>query len=116
MGLKITNEINTTQGSTTELYINVRSANFAKAQYIGIGDPADIFKVEINTYLNEAARVADPTDTCMTTELKNIYDWISGGSPDELDGLKGNLNAFEFAYSKVKESLELAGFTVVDVD
>lgn len=114
MGLKITDEINTDKGVTSEAYINIASQSFKKADCKLLEN--DSFDVGLNLYINEEARVNDPSNTCISAAVPKYLGYSDIGSPSQLEGLKGDKNAFAFAYSLIKESLEERGFTVVDVD
>lgn len=113
MGLKITNTIDTDKGRTAEAYVNIAKQSFSKAD--GELLMNDSFDVRINLYLNKEARDSDPRDTCISAAVNKYFGYSDLGSPGQLEGLKGEENAFAFAYSLLKESLEADGFTVEDV-
>ena len=112
MGLKITDEIFTNKGVTTEAYINVERQIFKK----GNMTEEDSFDINVNMYMSEAARLNDPLDTCESAQVYRYFGYANIGSPGQLEGLKGVQNAFEFTYELLKASLEEQGFTVIDVD
>lgn len=114
MGLKITNEISTNKGVTNEAYINIAKQSFRKAD--GNLLKHDSFDINLNVYINEETRISNPLDTCDSAAIPKYLGYSDVGSPGQLYGLRGDENAFAFAYTLIKESLEEKGFTVVDVD
>jgi hypothetical protein len=101
MGLIITNEIYTNAGVTTALYININRFDINKDAMVFIAT---------NLYLNKDARELNVGDTVNTRQVAPILrlDYL-----DIREQLK-TLTIHEILYSKLKESLESQGHTVVD--
>ena len=106
MGLKITDQIFTDSGETSEMYINIKNFEYKKDQEIGLPQKY------INTYLNEADRIADSSNTARSKAVALQYSFIDDGT---IDDFKDNDNAFDFSYSLIKQELQSLGYNTVDV-
>jgi hypothetical protein len=100
MGLKITNEIHTNKGVTSEMYLNIENISLGKNNNLSIF---------INKYLNKDARDAEKFDVCQSFETNNILTFEILISDLETNYL------YDLAYAKVKTELESKGLTVVDL-
>ncbi len=101
MGLIITDEIYTNAGLTTTLYININRINIVKN--------SAIFS-EVNVYLNKEARELSEGDIINTRQVApSIYFNYS-----EISEQLKSSTIHEILYSKLKESLESQGHTVID--
>jgi hypothetical protein len=99
MGLKITSEIYTDGGTTSDAYVNIETVKVSKSGTIN---------AFLNLYLNEEARLADPTKTVTSQQ---VYSRV-GKTDDSAFTLTGNV--YEVAYALTKEKLEAFGLTVID--
>jgi len=88
MAIKITNQIITDKGTTSSLYINIKSVEYNKE----IGDMV----VTVNVYKNQTAR--NNNEKCRTFVIPRnyVFDW---GVDELID------NAFTVAYSKLTQKL-----------
>lgn len=112
MGLKITTELYTDAGVSSEVYVNIETIKIVKKNQL---------IVSLNNYLNRSAREANEKDTILCRQLYSsicVPLTIESRNPDSIDStLFTELTAtyiHEFAYSKVKEKLSIAGLTVED--
>ena len=112
MGLKITDQIFTDSGETSEMYINIKNFEYKKDQEIGLPQKTDTLHIYINTYLNEADRIADSSNTARSKAVALQYSFIDDGT---IDDFKDNDNAFDFSYSLIKQELQSLGYNTVDV-
>jgi hypothetical protein len=101
MGLKITDQIYTNGGATTEAYLNIEKAILTKDGFLAI---------HINSYLSLADRVTDPSNIVNSKQLYTRVAFTEFGSPSILE----TLNIYEASYSLLKDKLESNGLTVVD--
>lgn len=99
MGLKITSEIYTDGGTTSDAYVNIEAVKVSKSGTIN---------AFLNLYLNEEARLADPTKTVTSQQ---VYSRV-GKVEDPSIAVSGN--AYEVAYAIAKEKLKAFGLTVID--
>ena len=97
MGLKITNEIYTNKGLTSEMYVNIENIILNKNNH---------GSMIINKYVNKAARDANQFDTCQSFDIQNS---LVLNLP--VSGLSSTY-VYDLAYTKVKEELESKGLTV----
>jgi len=100
MGLKITNEIYTNKGVTSEMYLNIENISLNKNNSI---------LVFVNLYLNKNIRDVEKFNTVLSFDVKNnlTIDVV-------ITDLETNY-IYDLAYTKLKEDLESKGFTVVDL-
>jgi hypothetical protein len=113
MGLKITDQLDTDKGRTSEAYVNIKKTVFTKASS---KSGHDSMCIEINLYVNETARLNEPQDTCRSAKIFKYFGFLDEGSPGLLQGLGGTDNAYAFAYSLLRDKLTELGHTVIDVD
>jgi hypothetical protein len=101
MGLKITSEIHTNKGVTSEMYLNIENIMLSKSN--------NNTSVILNKYLNKEDRDANQFDRCETYDIQNIL---------MLNLKTGDLSSvfiYQLAYTKIKEWLESKGLTVEDL-
>jgi len=110
MGLIIKSEINTDRGTTSQAYLNIKKITFRKGG--GVMITSDAIDIDVNLYVDYSNRESDPASTASSQNIPRYFGAIDAGSPGDLSDLKGSLNVFEFAYSKVKEELERRGLEV----
>ncbi len=105
MGLKITSEIATNGGVTSEAYLNIAKLTFSK------GQAADVW---VNLYLSEAARDEHAENTVSSMLVPRRFGINDKGSPSALS-LFSSETLYQVAYDEIKMILEERGLTVIDV-
>ena len=100
MGLKITSEIHTNKGVTSEMYLNIENIVLNKKNNSSI---------IINKYINKDVRDANEFDKCESFETSNVLALNL-----DVEGLSSNY-VYELAYAKLKENIESKGLTVEDL-
>lgn len=104
MGLKITTELYTDAGPSTESYVNIESIEIKKDRGL---------QISLNSYLNREARDLDPNITVTCKKLyARIFVPIESDSP-EFEEIS-TTSIYSFAYSKVKAKLEESELSVED--
>ena len=105
MALKITSEIATLAGLTSEAYLNIEKLTFQKDKAVDIW---------VNLYLNETDREQSPESKTMSNQVPKRFGVANTGSPGELVLLDSE-TLYQFGYSHIKSYLENKGLTVEDV-
>ena len=112
MGLKITSELYTDAGVSSEVYVNIETIKIVKKNQL---------IVSLNNYLNKSAREDNERDTILCRQLYSSICVPLTSESDDPDSIDSTLFTeltttyiHEFAYSKVKEKLTGAGLTVED--
>jgi hypothetical protein len=101
MGLKITSEIHTNKGVTSEMYLNIENLMLSKSN--------NNTSVILNKYLNKGDRDANKFDRCESYQISNMLTL-------KLDiGDLSSVFIYQLAYAKIKEDLESKGLTVEDL-
>lgn len=104
MGLKITTEIYTDAGASSEAYVNIEAINFEKGRGLS---------VKLNNYLNKEAKDLNPNDKIICRKLfASVFIQVENGSP-EFENLVST-SIYALAYNKVKERLIENGLSVED--
>jgi hypothetical protein len=101
MGLKITSEIHTNKGVTSEMYLNIENIILSKFN--------NNRSIMVNKYLNKDARDANHFDKCESYEIPNVLNLNL-----DINELS-SVYVYELAYTKIKEELESKGLTVEDL-
>jgi hypothetical protein len=116
MALKITNEIATSVGMTSEAYLNIESFSYKKSKGVMNipGVDSDSMSVKVNLYLNKEERLSSPGKTAVSSNVPRYFGFADQESPSPISELKGSANLFEVAYAQIKQYLEDKGLTVVD--
>jgi hypothetical protein len=104
MGLKITTQIYTNVGPSSEAYVNIESIEVKKSQGI---------IVKLNNYLSKELRESDPSSKIVSTKLYDRVFIAVEPESTELAGLEAN-PIHSFVYSKIKEKLIALELTVED--
>lgn len=105
MALKITSEIVTLDGLTSEAYLNIEKLSFKKNTGVDIW---------VNLYLNEATREQSYRSKTESNQIPKRFGVANNGSPGELVLLDSE-TIYQFGYSHIKSYLEDKGLTVEDV-
>jgi hypothetical protein len=101
MGLKITNEIHTNKGVTSEMYLNIENIILNKFN--------TNTSIMVNKYLNKDARDANTFDRCESYDIPNML--MLNLDMNDLS----TVYIYQLAYTKIKEELESKGLTVEDL-
>lgn len=105
MALKITSEIATSAGLTSEAYLNIEKLTFIKEKAVDVW---------INLYLNETIRESYPKQTTDSSQVPVRFGISNEGDPSNLASLDTE-TIYQFAYSYIKNYLEEKGLTVEDL-
>jgi hypothetical protein len=100
MGLKVTSQVYTNKGLTTEMYINIQNISI---------DKNERNSAMINQYLNKSEKDLDVYNTCISFDVPNIIMLDLN-----VENLSNNY-VYELAYNKIKEFLIGKGLTVEDL-
>ncbi len=104
MALKITSEIATLEGLTSEAYLNIEKLTFQKDMAVDIW---------VNLYLNETVRENSPKSKTTSNQVPKRFGVANAGSPGELVLLDSE-TLYQFGYSHIKSYLEAKGLMVED--
>ena len=101
MGLKVTSEIYTDGGVTSEAYLNISKVVLSKDNELSIF---------VTTYLSLQERQANIANTVRSKQIYSRLGVSDFGSPSILE----NMSIYAAAYSLLKDRLELDGLVVLD--
>ena len=105
MALKVTSEIATSGGVTSEAYLNIERLTFKK------GSSADVW---INLYLNQNARENAPGVKVVSNQISKRFAIKDMGSPSPIS-LFSTETLYKVAYDEIRLILEERGLTVEDL-
>ena len=105
MALKITSEIATNGGVTSEAYLNIEKLTFRK------NSSADVW---VNLYLNQDTRENNPNAKVISNQVPIRFGIKDMGSPSPVS-LFSTDTLYQVAYDEIKMILEERGLTVIDV-
>lgn len=116
MGLKITSEIATSAGMTSEAYLNIESVSYKKGKNIaGLpGMDSDSVSIKVNLYIDQDSRNDKPGKTVVSNSIPRYFGLSDQGSPSSISELKGDANMFEVGYTQITQYLQDVGLTVED--
>lgn len=104
MALKVTSEIATSGGVTSEAYLNIEKLTFKK------NSSADVW---VNLYLNQSSRESNPGGNVVSNQIPKRFG-ISNTSSPSLVSLFSTETLYQVAYDEIKFILESKGLTVED--
>ena len=104
MGLKITTELYTDAGASSEVYINIDSIRFNRENGVFL---------KLNNYLNKDSKEIDKDDKITCKRLLNTF-FIDVKNPSSEFNELTSESIHSFSYTKLKEKLISDGLTVED--
>jgi hypothetical protein len=105
MALKITSEVATNGGVTSEAYLNIEKLTFRK------NSSADVW---VNLYLNQEARERNPNAKVISNQVPIRFGIKDMGSPSPVS-LFSTDTLYQVAYDEIRLVLETRGLKVIDV-